>query len=95
MTRYKIVEIIIALICFFGMLASAGCSQHIHTVTCTSEGVEYRSVLKQNLFLYYTDTKQMEEIGPFSSLCVGDIKSMPDPNSIKAVVEGAVEGLLR
>ena len=75
------------------ILACTGCSQHITRETYTVQGVQYTSEVKQNLFLYYTQTKQIEHITPFSSTYVGDIEAYPDPNSIKAVVEGAVAGL--
>ena len=82
------VAILGALLCLFG---TGGCAQHISIETLTKDGVEYRSEVKQNLFLWYK-TKPIEHVTPYSSIVIGDVQ--PDPNTAKAVIEGAVEAVI-
>jgi hypothetical protein len=57
--------------------------------------VEYESTVSQTLFLYYTRTKEIEHVSPFSSLCVGEIEQVSDSNSIEAVTESALLTLIK
>jgi hypothetical protein len=76
---------------FLVVTACMGCAQHISIETVTRDGVEYRSEVKQNLFLWY-ETKAIEHITDFSSVAIGDTTT--DPNTAKAVVEGAVDAVI-
>jgi hypothetical protein len=74
------------------LLTLTGCAQHVSTETLIRDGVEYRSVVKQNLFLWYK-TKAIDHRTDYSSMVIGD--TAPDPNTASAIVEGAVSGLIR
>jgi hypothetical protein len=66
------------------LLTLTSCAQHISIETVTRDGVEYRSEVKQNLFLWYK-TKNIEHITDYSSVAIGATE--PDPNTASAVVE--------
>ena len=92
--KHILTTILLGLIPFTSALWVAGCSQHLAEEKVTySDGTTYNSKVKSNLFLYWSNTKEVEHVTPYSSTCVGDLHQYPDPNSIKAAAEGAVEGL--
>ena len=79
----------------------AGCAQNKTSESVTVSivdnkpvSVRYEFEVKQNLLGYYTQQKQSELVTPFMSACVGDIESYPDPNSVKAGVQGLTEGIM-
>ena len=66
------------------ILLLSGCAQHISIESVSREGVAYRSVTKQNLFLWYK-TKPIKRLSPYGSVFIGDVT--PDPNTAHAVIE--------
>jgi hypothetical protein len=72
--------------------AASGCSQHVAKESF--DGTTYKSEVKSNLFFYWSKSKEIEHVTPYSSTCVGELHSYPDPNSIEAVSEGVVTGLV-
>jgi hypothetical protein len=79
-----IITLTLALAIFLFAFWVAGCAQHISIETVTRDGVEYRSEVKQNLFLWY-ETKEIEHITDYSSVAIGATE--PDPNTASAVIE--------
>lgn len=86
-------EIIIGIICIIGLIMS-GCaisesSESLQIPIKMQDGsIEYakwESKIWQGLFLYYTKTKQIRKQTPFTITSVGEMESMPDPNSIETV----------
>jgi len=61
-----------------------GCAQHISTEAVVRNGVEYRSEVKQNLFLWYR-TKDIDHVTDFSSVSIG--QTTPDPNTASVIVQ--------
>jgi hypothetical protein len=80
----NLITLTLAILIFAFAFLLAGCAQHISIETVTVDGVEYRSEVKQNLFLWYK-TKDIEHITDFSSVAIGATE--PDPNTASAVVE--------
>ena len=102
MNKIKAMAFLLALFAILNllMLSVAGCSQNVSSEEVSFEivdselvGIQYSSEVKQDLFLYYTQTKQIEHVTPFSSTCVGDIKSYPDPCSVESFGKGLIEGI--
>jgi hypothetical protein len=68
----------------------AGCSLNTSKETLTISippesdqiTLQYTNEIAQVLFLYYTDTKQVNHTSPLSSLSVGEIESKPDTESL-------------
>jgi hypothetical protein len=57
--------------------------------------LRWKAEITQVLWLYFTNTKQVERVTPFSSTCVGEIEAQPDPNSISAASSGVIPMLIK
>jgi hypothetical protein len=57
--------------------------------------LQWKAEITQVLWLYFTKTKQVERVTPFSSTCVGEIDAEPDPNSISAANSGVIPMLMK
>ena len=56
---------------------------------------EYESEVTQTLFLYVSKNRQVEHRSLLSALSVGSSESKPDPNSVRAGIEGVIKGIKR
>lgn len=93
MKHLKAIGFLIAVIVLLSLLLHVGgCSQHESkeslTFNMSIDGrdvpVEWSSSVKGVQWLYFTKSKEIEHVTPFSSLCVGELEAVPDANSIEA-----------
>ena len=104
-TLYKILTITALVIAMMVALSCGGCSINTAkesltaTIPATPDRpavtLQWKAEITQVLCCYFTKTKQVERVTPFSSTCVGEIEAEPDPNSISAVSEGIIPMLIK
>jgi len=85
----------------FSMVVTAivlvsGCSNHKMTerVKFYDDHIEWESTVEQNLFLYVSKARQIYRHTPFTLTEIGELLNKPDPNSVDAISEGAMDSLL-
>lgn len=94
-TRHKFyLALNIAIIILWAVWLS-GCARHRCTETVPivldvgGEQIvaEYKSEVTQSMFLYWTSSRHIERITPFSTMYVGQLDSKPDPNSVGLAID--------
>ncbi len=85
------------------ILLLAGCSIHESKETLRilippekpQIAIEYESKVWQGLLLYFSKNRQVRRKTPLSTLFVGDMEAMPDPNALEPLGRGIIEGLIK
>ena len=90
MKRILIVATLIVIL--ISLVYLAGCSTSREVVHAQKN--YYYSKSERNSFLYWTRASKVTHGTPFTTTTVDNIETAPDPNSVKAVSEGASKGLI-